>query len=91
MLRSNEILGLNRRHLQYVKKLNPKKQIRLVDKKYKAKQFLSQRGIPFAETYGFIKNREDLLNYNFGKIPVNEFVIKPNQWSWWKGIFQEKG
>jgi hypothetical protein len=37
------ILGINRRNLDFIKKFNPQKGIRLADNKYETKEFLSQR------------------------------------------------
>ncbi len=77
---SSGILGMNRRNLQYIKKFNPKKQIRLVDNKQKTKVFLSSRWIPVGETFAIIKNRNQLFDFDFGSLPEN-FVVKPNWWS----------
>jgi len=87
---STEILGMNRRNLQYVKKLNPKKSIRFVDKKYRTKHFLSQRWIPVWETYAFIKDSKELYNFDFASLPCDDFVIKPDRWSKWRWIFLVK-
>lgn len=81
------ILGINRRNLEYIKKLNPQKNIRLADNKYKTKQFLEQRGIPVPKTYAHITERKQLLDFDFGSLPSDVFVAKPNKWSKWKWIF----
>lgn len=80
------ILGINARNLKYIKKFNPKKAIRLADNKLKTKNFLSQRWIPVPQTYGIIKNRRELFNFDWNALPDEEFVIKPNKWSKGKGI-----
>lgn len=90
MFLSDQILWNNRRNIQYIKKLNPKKVIRLVDNKYKTKQFLLQRGIPVWETYAILKNRQELFDFDFAKIADKEFVVKPNLWSKGKWIFLVK-
>jgi len=87
---TKEILWINRRNLQYVKRRNPKKLIRLVDNKYKTKQFLSQRGIPVGETYALINDRKELYQFDFDSILSDSFVVKPNKWSKWRGIFLVK-
>jgi hypothetical protein len=81
------ILGINRRNLEYIKKLNPQKNIRLADNKYKTKQFLEQRGIPVPKTYAYITDRKELLDFDFGSLPSDVFVAKPNKWSKGKWIF----
>lgn len=80
------ILGRNQRNLSYIKKLNPKKHIRLVDNKYKLKNFLSKRGIPVAKTFAYITDRKQLLCFNFSKLSSRDFVVKPNKGSKGKGI-----
>lgn len=81
------ILGINKRNLEYIKKLNPQKNIRLADNKYKTKQFLEQRGIPVPKTYAYITDRKQLLDFDFGSLPSDVFVAKPNKWSKGKWIF----
>ncbi|HKL43665.1 MAG TPA: tyrosine/phenylalanine carboxypeptidase domain-containing protein [Candidatus Absconditabacterales bacterium] len=84
------ILGNNARNLLYIKKFNDKKSIRLANNKINTKNFLSARGIPFAKTYAIIKDRKELFNIDFGKLPNKEFVIKPNKGSKGKGIYIAK-
>jgi len=59
------ILGINKRNLAYIKKLNPQKNIRLADNKHKTKLFLEQRGIPVPKTYAYITDRKQLLDFDF--------------------------
>jgi hypothetical protein len=80
------ILWNNARNLLYIKKFNNKKAIRLANNKLETKNFLSERGIPFAKTYGIISNRNELYDFNFSYLPKKTFVIKPNQWSKWEWI-----
>ncbi|HRX63503.1 MAG TPA: DUF1704 domain-containing protein [Candidatus Absconditabacterales bacterium] len=84
------ILGSNARNLSYIKKFNDKKSIRLANNKIKTKDFLSARGIPFAKNYTIIKNRKELFDIDFGKLPKKEFVVKPNKGSKGKGIYITK-
>ncbi len=81
------ILWLNKRNINYIKKRNPKKQIRLANSKYHTKKFLAERGIPVPQTLWVIKNRKKLFQYNFNKFKTENFVVKPNQWSKWRWIF----
>ncbi|MDD3262712.1 MAG: DUF1704 domain-containing protein [Candidatus Absconditabacteria bacterium] len=80
------ILGNNARNLLYIKKFNNKKAIRLANNKLETKNFLSERGIPFAKTYGIISNRNELYDFDFSYLPKKTFVIKPNQGSKGAGI-----
>ncbi len=81
------ILGLNKRNIDYIKKLNPQKSIRLADNKYKTKLFLQQRWIPVPQTYAYIADRKQLLDFDFATLPSDVFVAKPNKWSKGKGVF----
>jgi len=84
------ILGMNSRNLQYIKKFNPKKAIRLANDKYKSKKFLSERWIPVPETYHQIRSRSELYQYDFSTIPAEEFIVKPTQWSRGRWIYRVK-
>ncbi len=75
------ILGNNARNLLYIKKFNDKKGIRLANNKLQTKDFLSERWIPFAKTYGTISSRKELYEFDFSYLPKKNFVVKPNQWS----------
>ncbi len=84
------VLGINARNLSYIKKFNWKKEIRLANDKLATKKFLSERWIPFAKTYEVIKDRKQLFDVDFSKLPAKDFVIKPNRWSKWKWIYVVK-
>lgn len=84
------ILWMNARNLNYIKRFNPKKSIRLADNKIKTKIFLSERWIPVPQTYGIIKNRQQLYDFDFSNFPKKDFVVKPNKWSKWQWIFITK-
>lgn len=75
------ILGNNARNLLYIKKFNDKKWIRLANNKLQTKDFLVERWIPFAKTYGIISSRKELYEFDFSYLPKKNFVVKPNQWS----------
>ncbi len=81
------ILWMNSRNLQYIRRFNPKKVIRLADNKQKTKNFLKERWIPVPETYWVISDRSQLYNFDFSKIASKNFVVKPNKWSKWKWIY----
>ena len=84
------ILGMNARNLQYIKKFNPRKAIRLADNKFRTKTFLWERWIPVPATYDVIKSRKELYAYDFWTLPVDEFIVKPNKWSRWRWIYRVK-
>ncbi|MFZ2151224.1 MAG: tyrosine/phenylalanine carboxypeptidase domain-containing protein [Candidatus Absconditicoccaceae bacterium] len=77
---------MNARNLLYIKKFNDKKSIRLANNKLQTKNFLAERGIPLAQTYGVIKDRKNLFDFDFGNLPKKNFVIKPNKGSKGQGI-----
>lgn len=81
------ILGNNARNLLYIKKFNHKKGIRLANDKLQTKDFLIERGIPFAKTYGIISSRKELYEFDFSYLPKKNFVVKPNQWSKGQGVY----
>ncbi len=81
------ILGNNARNLLYIKKFNDKKGIRLANNKLQTKDFLVERGIPFAKTYGIISDRKELYEFDFAYLPKKNFVVKPNQWSKGQGVY----
>lgn len=81
------ILGNNARNLLYIKKFNDKKWIRLANNKLQTKDFLIERGIPFAKTYGIIANRKELYEFDFAYLPKKNFVVKPNHGSKWQWVY----
>jgi len=81
------ILGNNARNLLYIKKFNDKKWIRLANNKLQTKDFLIERGIPFAKTYGIIRNRKELYEFDFYYLPKKSFVVKPNHGSKGQGVY----
>lgn len=83
---SHGILGMNARNLQYIKTKNTGDRLSLADSKLKTKNFLSGRGIPFAETYAVIDSQMELNAFSFDSIKENMFVIKPNHGSKGQGI-----
>lgn len=83
---SHGVLGMNARNLKYIRKKNQGDSVSLADSKMKTKMFLSERGIPFAETYAQICTHQELSSFDFSSIPVDAFVIKPNHGSKWQGI-----
>ncbi len=81
---------MNARNLQYIKKFNPQKSIRLANDKFKSKKFLNERWIPVPKTFDLITNRSDLYTYDFKSLGVEELIAKPCNWSRWRGIYRIK-
>lgn len=77
---------MNARNLKYIKTKNTGESVSLADSKLKTKNFLSVRGIPFAETYATIDTHHELNNFSFDSLTENNFVIKPNHGSKGQGI-----
>lgn len=82
------ILWMNARNLQYIKKRNPRKAIRLADNKLKTKEFLSARWIPVPQTYGHIKTASELATFDFSALPQDDFIVKPNKGSRGRWIYR---
>lgn len=83
---SHGILGMNARNLRYIRAKNSAESMSLADNKLKTKNFLSSRGIPFAETYVILSNHQELTDFSLASIPTDHFVIKPNKGSRGRGI-----
>ncbi len=81
---------MNARNLQYIKKFNPAKAIRLANDKIKSKKFLDERWIPVPKAFGVINNRSELYDFNFSALPAKEFIAKPSNGSRWRGIYRIK-
>lgn len=83
---SHGVLGMNARNLRYIRTKNTGESVSLADSKMKTKNFLSGRGIPFAETYAVIASQQELNNFSFDSIDSDYFVVKPNHGSKGQGI-----
>lgn len=87
------ILGMNARNLKYIKKFNPAKAVRLADNKVHTKEFLTQRGIPVPQTYGVIRSRQELYEFDFSQVPHAKeewFMVKPTRGSRGRWIYRVK-
>lgn len=70
------ILGRNERQLEYIRKNNLKKSVRIADDKVLTKKILHKASIPVPKTLGHIKNSVDLEKFNFDSLDKS-FVLKP--------------
>ncbi|WP_228150840.1 alpha-L-glutamate ligase-like protein [Malaciobacter marinus] len=80
------ILGMNNRNINYIGKLNKRKNFPLVDDKLKTKQIAQEHNIAVPELLGFIEYQVQINNFKHYIKNENGFVIKPAQGSGGKGI-----
>lgn len=83
--KSKNLLGINRRNIEYILPFNTKKAIYIADSKILTKKVLKNAGLPVAETYTVLRNRRELQNFDWQTLP-NSFVIKPNRGMGGEGI-----
>jgi hypothetical protein len=89
--RSNQILGMNARNLEYVSRHNSSSNKKFADDKIFTKNFLSSRGIGVAKLFYVIKSHTQLTPEFLNALP-DSFVLKPNRGFGGGGIhvFMEK-
>jgi len=80
------ILSMNKRNLEFIKRLNPKTSINLADNKIETKIFLEERWINVPKTLAIIPTKKYLNSFQLSTIKENSFVIKPVSWSKWNWI-----
>ncbi len=85
MLYPRDILGMNARHLHYIKKYNPDKVQYFANSKLKTKRFMEARGIRVPKLFATIRNHGDLNLARIKTLPAN-IVVKPNASSGGAGI-----
>lgn len=81
---------MNARNLNYIRTKNVGESVSLADSKLKTKNFLSVRGIPFADTYATLDSQHELNEFSFDSIDSDAFVVKPNHGSKGQGILIAK-
>ena len=79
------VLGQNARNLKYIKQYNNSFAKYIADSKLRTKEFLWNKWIWVPETFFVIKNHKELEWIDLW-ILNPPFVVKPNNWFWWKGI-----
>ncbi len=85
-LKRRGILGMNRRNVEYIGKLNDRKNFPLVDNKLKTKRIAEAAGIAVPRLLDTIKNQSELKKLHQRLEQLRTFVIKPAQGSGGKGI-----
>lgn len=76
--KSRGLLGMNSRNLEYIRPKNSRSAVKLANNKLASKKILAKNGIPVPEIYGVLKNRKDLEQFDWSKLPKS-FVLKPNR------------
>lgn len=84
--RRSEILGINRRNLEYVYARNPRERLPDVDDKIRAKQRLAAAGLPVPETIAVVERRADVRRWIERLRARVAFVVKPSRGSGGRGI-----
>ncbi len=84
-LGSENILGMNRRNVDFVKVHNKRRDFPQADDKILAKQFFETHGVPTAPTLKIISSLFEARNFHTKFVP-HDFVIKPACGSQGKGI-----
>lgn len=85
-LKKRGILGMNRRNVQYISKLNPRKNFPLVDNKLKTKSIAEEAGIAVPRLIDTICYQAELKTLEKRLENLTKFVVKPAQGSGGKGI-----
>lgn len=83
--KSRYVLGINARILSYMRPSNSLRAIRIADNKLLAKKILRKAGLPVLETYGIVRNIEEMKNFDWTSLPPT-FVLKPNRGLGGEGI-----
>ena len=65
LTKSNEVLGMNARNLNYIRPNNKKSAKCLADNKLLCKKKLKKTGLPVPQLLGKIRNHEKLANFDF--------------------------
>jgi alpha-L-glutamate ligase-like protein len=80
-----DILGMNARMIDYIVKANSPESIRIANNKLATKKALQKSGIATPRLFGIIRNRAELKNFRWTKLPPS-FVLKPTSSSGGSGI-----
>lgn len=83
--KSQYILGLNARNLNYLRPSNSLRAIRIADNKLLTKKILRKNGLPVLKNYGIIKQIKELKEFDWTALPAT-FTLKPNRGLGGQGI-----
>lgn len=77
--RSDEVLGMNRRNLQYIQGCNPRARYVLADDKCLAKAMLEKSGLPVPQTLAIVERRNQFDEQIEALQSLSSFVMKPSK------------
>lgn len=80
-----DILGMNARMVNYIRKANSPSAIRLANNKLATKKALQKAGLATPRLFSVIKNRSELQQFRWTRLP-SSFVLKPTSSSGGGGI-----
>lgn len=84
-MRSQDILGLNARNQEYLRRFNTSRGKKIADSKLLTKTTLRKHKIPVPRLYKAISTEKELLRFDFAQLEDN-YVIKPNNGLGGEGI-----
>lgn len=76
--KSQYILGINARNINYVRPFNSKKAVKIADNKLLSKKILRKHGLPVLETFSVIKKVSEARDFEWPSLPKT-FALKPNR------------
>jgi alpha-L-glutamate ligase-like protein len=76
--KSQKLLGMNARNLDYVRPLNHKRGREIADNKLLCKRILHKRGLSVPKLLGKISSQEELESFDWETLPGG-FALKPNR------------
>ncbi|MFC1710141.1 sugar-transfer associated ATP-grasp domain-containing protein [Patescibacteria group bacterium] len=77
-MKTSAILGLNARTQLYSYPFNTTKGKSVATSKIRTKRYLKKNGIPIPEIYAVFKKPEDIIKFDWSKLP-DSFALKPNK------------
>ena len=83
--KSQKLLGMNARNLDFVRPFNRQRGMKIADQKLLCKRILSGAHLPVSPLIGKIRNREELEHFDWTSLP-NSFALKPNRGFGGEGI-----
>ncbi len=76
--KSQKLLGMNARNLDYVRPLNRKRGMEIADNKLLCKRILRKQGLSVPKLLGKISSQEELESFDWDTLPGG-FALKPNR------------
>lgn len=83
--KSQGLLGMNARNLEYIRPYNRKSGMKIADNKLLCKRLLKKNNLGVPGLIAKIKNHEELEQFDFSTLP-NSFALKPNRGFGGEGI-----